>query len=470
MSSVAPAVGRAAEISNAGIDLSTTTATDLGSARIKPDASFDLSKLGPSADASIDFSGHLPESPVQVQGSLLSALRAAGLGAQQAQVEAILSAASIEDRAATSRNIETLLRRTDISAQQISAAIAAVHDIAAAPRLTNGLENRKSELITALSSEMANPESISIGKNFTCSVGLGVEFRLCKTAPELYAKLWSGLAIEGRGQWASGESLVLNKDAIAADAAGNRSLTMRVFQASAMSFATGGNYDALTDTCYTMDGPHRGLYRPEYQSVLNAAFNQATGRIDTPLFIGDAAASDPRELMRLMQSAGGNIVCEVQLAGRPPEESRHVITFLGIETRNGQEIVKVFDSANPQSTNGIVEFSREEFEGMLCTALIPAEALPENDPRRSRGVMELDAEPKITYAVSSDGCKIIHAEPKLDAGPLISSAGNINYAEREQEEKRKKEGSSEPQQPAADGAVTGRERIRSVKGERDDEL
>ena len=182
-------------------------------------------------------------------------------------------------------DLRELRQRTDITPEQKNEILQQLSRIASTP-LQAGLEQRKSEVLASLIQELVVPDSIHQDSKATCTV-TEEERNLCKNDPARYARIMADLTTSGKTELFHGYAMSLNTDALQEDSSRGmpaRALSMRVFQASAMSFAAetlGGGYDNYSDIATgAAVGSYTGLFDEQQQRLTYALRGQATERVD----------------------------------------------------------------------------------------------------------------------------------------------------------------------------------------------
>lgn len=340
------------------------------------------------------------------------------------------------DQAQFTASMQIFLGRKDVSPEQLAAAVENMRTLIERLDRNAGradvlalMKPRVSELLTSLAAELGVERNRHQAQWAICAESTN-RANLIAARPEEYTRLWSNLATQGTTDWAcKTETLELHIDAARMRSSGRppMGLSAFVFDASQIQYANRGSYDPASDITTRPDGTTIiGTLKDGYQRLHNAAFNEASARIDTTVARGAESGQEqpvePAELLDRMrryteEASGRRIMCEIRgVPGSP--HAMHIVAFMGTDA-HGNVIIK--NPWHEQDGGGIQTIPRAEFLGKLCCAIVPVEGLAEGDPRRQRAVMEIDANP---YMPQGEGGVLeLHARPKREEQKISTSSG-----------------------------------------------
>lgn len=313
---------------------------------------------------------------------------------QRNQINQIFSALKENDytELAGRGHLVDLLQR-DIDAETLNRLISQLHSLATQDLIPE-LTNRRTELLASVIKEVAHPELIHQGNAASC-VAYSAEVLLTTEQPDEYARLLTEMATTGQCRVANGNQIMrLEQLALFDDALGNyanRTLSMRMFQSSAMQFAVGyeNNYDPIKDITYdhVRRLEYQGLFKDQAQKLYHALFNRSTENTFT---FGPNGVSGSALLQAIERDLGAisGVMTEINVASSGPHVL-HEVTVLHIDRASG--MVSYLDGRVPKSvededlTSRIRQMPIREFESILQSALIQS-----NGPMRITPVPEAD--------------------------------------------------------------------------------
>jgi len=389
--------------------------------------------------AQIDIAVSPAKSPNRDWSSFESGLTRPTPG--RAEAEVALRGLLAHDPAAL-KNLDRFINRNDISAGQIDQTLTRIATLADPSAVLHpGMGGRRVEFAAALLSELAMPDSVHQDTKATCTV-TEEERNLCRHDPAHYAAIMTDLALCGRAALHGGYQLTLPAAAVVTADQGDklpaRSLSMRIFQSSAMELAArlnGGSYNLLTDTASGAGGDqYRGLYKNQQQILMYALRGQATERLDT---YGTRPVSAESMIARIGAAARQEgVPVLINVAGGGVHAS-HRITVVGIENGTvyfhnpwGAEInsgpARDYHWGDKDNHAKLERMSLSEFKRCLASAFLPVKGglqiTPEPDGETpvyidQNGVKELEADPArlIREALVQKGS----AGSSLSAEPIV---------------------------------------------------
>lgn len=209
----------------------------------------------------------------------------------------------------------------------------------AAPQVGGLTPDQQKLVMASVDADIANPARLNQGMYATCTV-TSMQFMLCSSNPTEYRQLMDDLVTTGRAQLSNGDYIYLdpkdlNPDALAATPPfEQRSVSERVLQAALMRYALGQGttYDSVNDMAVgSRDGSttqYRGLYKDQYEKVLQAVFDCGFERKDAS---GPPASDrDIQDIVGELAKGRGGVLVEVRWADGGPH-ALHAITVTKIQ-------------------------------------------------------------------------------------------------------------------------------------------
>lgn len=224
----------------------------------------------------------------------------------------------------------------------------------------------REELLGAAIAQIEDPGAITQGSKQTCAAAV-VQAKLAEDDPAEYLRLVCELASpEGRGRFADGEEVRRQDDALRGN---GRSIIDNLIQPAFMAFATGGQYDALSDQRRTLKGTGQGLYADEQTKLLNAVSREK----NTAVF-----GNDPKVLATMQQALkAGHSVPAIYTFTDPKTGALQGHSVL-IEQIQGGKVTFLDPHAGRQTV------SLQEFQTRLQSVNLPTSLLtPELKSRRA---------------------------------------------------------------------------------------
>lgn len=287
-----------------------------------------------------------------------------------------------------------LLKR-NLDADEIRATVKNLSALATAP-FCQALQGREQELLSSILKDIARPGSISQGDYTTCAFASDIQVKMCLENPGEYARLWRGLAAQGRTTLANGLEFQLLERGITEDATlgrtpiPSRALSERLFQSSAVQFAMGYEinahgellvrYDPRTDKTYdsVRGETYRGSYKSQYQKGYQAFHNELVTRLDND---GPGASSSEEMFAEIVAQLkhGKSVPTELRFS---PSGDHSLHAILVTEIKDGRVYFmncwpEGTESLGPQSRTvtrnslGKIEsFSIDEFKNRLSSVMI----------------------------------------------------------------------------------------------------